>query len=166
MTRYTEGFCREPDTEQETIKAYIRKFYEFYGYGVWTVLWKESGEVIGRVGFEQPQAPTLGYAIAAKWQGKGLATEVGRAALQVAEEELFFEEVRAEVHRENQASLQVIRKLGFVKCTEEDSAKEDSTEDDSTKENDTKENGIDEKDGGEITYWKRIFGALDFAKGV
>lgn len=114
ITEYTEPFCAEAETERETIQEYIRKCYEFYGYGVWTVLLRETGEVIGRVGFEQPEAPALGYMIARPRQGRGLATEVCQAVLQVAREELGFTQVQARIHRENAASLRVIEKLGFV----------------------------------------------------
>lgn len=113
ITRYTEGFSAEADTERETIREYIQKFYEFYGFGVWTVLWKETGEVIGRVGFERPEAPELGYMIATPWQGKGIATEVCSAVLRVAKEELGFTQVRARIHCDHAASLRVISRLGF-----------------------------------------------------
>lgn len=119
ITEYTEPFCAEARTEQETIREYISKFYEFYGYGVWTVLLRETGEVIGRVGFEQPEAPALGYMIAGPRQGRGLATECCQAVLRVAGEELGFTQVQARIHRENAASLRVIEKLGFVRCGSE-----------------------------------------------
>ena len=115
VTRYTEPFCREPQAEREYVKEYIEKVYDFYGYGVWTVLWKESGEVIGRVGFEQAEPPALGYMIAPQWQGKGIAYEVCRAVLQFAREELGMEKIQVRIHRENAASIRVAEKLGVVR---------------------------------------------------
>lgn len=114
VTRYTEPFCKEPEAEREYVKEYIEKVYDFYGYGVWTVLRKESGEVIGRVGFEQADLPFLGYMIAPDWQGKGIAYEVCRAVLKFAREELGMETVRVQIDQRNLASVRLAEKLGFV----------------------------------------------------
>ena len=106
--------------EREYIKKYIEKIYEFYGYGIWTVILKATGEVIGRVGFqnfaEQSDAkgfPQLGYMIATEYQRQGLAQEICTAVLGYATEELFFEGVQVVIHEENQASLRLAQKLGF-----------------------------------------------------
>lgn len=113
ITRYTDAFCREADAEREYIREYIEKIYDFYGYGVWTVVWKETGEVIGRVGFEQEAPPCLGYMIAGGWQGRGIAFEVCSAVLALAREELGFEAVQVKIQKGNEPSLRLARKLGF-----------------------------------------------------
>ena len=132
ITRYTDAFCIEPQKEREHVKEYIEKVYEFFGFGVWTVLWKETGEVIGRVGFEQPYAGeagkaagddeddgdddellALGYMIARPWQGKGIAKEACKAALDYARGELEVSKVQVVIHAENQPSLQLAERLGF-----------------------------------------------------
>ncbi len=128
MTKYTDAFCMEPHKEREHVKEYIEKVYEFFGFGVWTVLWKETGEVIGRVGFEQPFAGvaeeyeeseekeallSLGYMIARPWQGKGIAQEVCRAVIDFAREELEVSKVQVVIDEENQPSLRLARRLGF-----------------------------------------------------
>ena len=130
VTRYTDAFCIEPQKEREHVKEYIKKVYEFFGFGIWTVLWKETGEVIGRVGFEQPYAGeagkvagggeddgdellALGYMIARPWQGKGIAQEVCRAALDFARGELEVSKVQVLIDAENQPSLRLAEKLGF-----------------------------------------------------
>lgn len=114
ITEYTDPFCMEAHMERQYVKEYIEKVYDFYGYGVWTVVWKETGEVIGRVGFGQEEIPALGYMIALPWQGRGLAQEVCRAVLDLAKEELGFEEVQAMIHEKNLASIRVAEKLGFT----------------------------------------------------
>ncbi len=122
ITRYTDPFCGEPDSERQYVKEYIEKIYEFFGYGVWTVLCKETGEVIGRVGFEQPvesderggsDMPVLGYMIALPWQGKGIAKEVCEAVLSFARQELGFSAVQVTIDADNTASLKLAEKLGF-----------------------------------------------------
>ncbi len=126
ITRYTDAFCIEPQKEREHVKQYIEKVYEFFGFGIWTVLWKETGEVIGRVGFEQPYAGdaeeveengeellSLGYMVARSWQGKGIAQEVCRAALDFAREELEVSKVQVVIDAKNQPSLHLAKRLGF-----------------------------------------------------
>ena len=131
ITRYTDAFCIEPHKEREYVKEYIEKVYEFFGYGVWTVLWKETGEVIGRVGFEHPYACggegtdgkeeellALGYMIARPWQGKGIAQEVCGAAIDFAREELEVSKVQVVIDAENQLSLRLATRLGFKEWQE------------------------------------------------
>lgn len=120
MTRYTEGFGGNWGEEEEQIRRYVKRIYDIYGYGIWTIVLKETGEVIGRAGFqdfvqekEEPYYPQIGYMIAAAHQGKGLAGEVCRGILKVAFEELGFEGVRINVHKDNTPSVRLARRLGF-----------------------------------------------------
>lgn len=122
ITRYMEPFCLKPDQERACIREYIEKIYEFYGYGVWSIVWKESGEIIGRAGFSIPgpgEPPEMGYMIARPWQGKGIAGEVCSALLEYAGEELLWEEVQAVVDARNLPSLKLAEKLGFQRQEEE-----------------------------------------------
>ena len=128
IVRYTEGLY--PDREQECayIREYIEKVYRYYEFGVWTVVWKETGEVIGRAGYsvrEGYDLPELGFVIGIPWQGQGVAFEVSSAILQYGEEELDFGRVQALVRPGNAASLALCKKLGFtVKKTVVEEGKE------------------------------------------
>lgn len=116
VTRYMEPICKESEDAYAVLNAYIEKVYPFYGYGIWTILDREDGKVIGRAGFstgEAPDCPELGYCITPKKQGKGLAGEVCSALLAYAKEELLFQRVCAVTDRENAASAAVCRHLGF-----------------------------------------------------
>ncbi len=99
------------------IHRYIQNVYGFYGYGVWTVLDRGIGEVIGRAGFQPGPSgvPELGYLIAPSRQGRGLAWEVCRALLDYASANLGFRQVQVLVHPDNAASLALCRRLGFVR---------------------------------------------------
>lgn len=116
ITAYMENLFAEPEKERQYIKDYIEKVYGFYGFGMWTVCFKETGEVIGRAGLSMREGfeePELGYVIGKAWQRQGIAAEVCRAILNYGFEELGFESVRALVHPENEASERLCRKLGF-----------------------------------------------------
>ena len=116
ITYYMEGLFANPADEIEYTKKYIQEIYGFYGYGLWSILCKENGEMIGRAGLSwRPgfDMPELGFLIAVPYQGKGSAYEVCRAILEYGEQELGFAKVQALVREENRASICLCRKLGF-----------------------------------------------------
>ena len=119
MTRYMEKLFEDPEEERAYISEYIKSQYGFYGFGVWTVLEKQSGKVIGRAGLsyrEGYEEPELGFLIGVPWQGQGIATEVCRAILDYGRQQLAFGTIQAMVMPENKASLRVCGKLGFHKA--------------------------------------------------
>lgn len=116
ITEYTEGLYTTKEKERDYIREYIDKFYTFYEYGVWTIVEKESGAIIGRAGFSaRPECdnPELGFVIGLPWQQKGYAFEVCKAILEFGWETLGFEGVQALVEPENKASIALCEKLGF-----------------------------------------------------
>lgn len=116
MTRYTEDLYESKISERAYIREYIEKVYHYFEFGVWTVVLKETGEIIGRAGLnvrEGYDMPELGYVIGKPWQGKGIATEVCSGVLKYAADEFGFEKVMTLIQEENKASLQVAKKLGF-----------------------------------------------------
>lgn len=116
ITRYTEGLYPTIEKEKQYIREYKEKVYGFYGFGVWTILKKDTGEIIGRAGFsyrEGYEEPEIGFIIGMPWQGQGYAYEVCSALLQYAKEELGFVTMNAFVRPENEASLVLCRKLGM-----------------------------------------------------
>lgn len=117
ITEYTEGLYPTKEEERRYAEEYIDKVYSFYEFGVWTVLEKASGKVIGRAGFSvRPEydLPELGFVIGIPWQGQGYAYEVCRAILDYGFEELEFEAVQTLVEPENKKSLRLCERLGFL----------------------------------------------------
>ena len=117
MTLYNDGLAPELEQERQYIRDYIDKVYRFYNFGVWTIVKRDTGEIIGRAGFslrEGFEGPELGYVIGRPWQGQGYATEVCSAILKYGFEELGFDEVHAFVRPENEASMRLCRKLGMT----------------------------------------------------
>lgn len=118
ITRYTEGLYQDREKEREYIKEYISQVYELCGFGIWAVVDKATGKLIGRAGLawrEGFETPELGYVISADYQRKGIATEVCGAILKFARKELQFPLIRVLFERENTASFKLCRKLGFKK---------------------------------------------------
>ena len=117
VTAYMEGLCEDRDEEIACIESYIDTVYAFYGYGMWTVIKKDSGEIIGRAGIswrEGYRMPELGFVIGVPWQGQGYALEVCGAILEYARETLEMKEVQALVRPENGRSVKLCGKLGFA----------------------------------------------------
>ncbi len=117
ITKYMEDLFQDPEQEVAYMQDYIKQMYGFYGFGMWTVTEKKSGEIIGRAGLsvrEGYDLPELGFVIERKRQGMGYAKEVCEAILEYVKCELCFDEVQALVIKENEASLKLLQKLGFV----------------------------------------------------
>ena len=116
ITEFMEGLYPEKEQEKAYIREYIEKVYTFYEFGVWTVVEKSSGTVIGRAGFSYREGyddPELGFTIGVPWQRKGYAEEVCRGILDYGWNVLGFSRVQALVETENAASLNLCDKLGF-----------------------------------------------------
>lgn len=118
ITKYMEGLYPDRQEELAYIKNYREYVYAFYGYGMWTVLEKDSGRVIGRAGLSEREGfdiPELGFVIGLPWQRQGYAYEVCAAILQLAKEELEMERVQAFVLEQNVASAKLCGRLGFLR---------------------------------------------------
>lgn len=121
ITRYTENLFDDREEERKYIRDYQKYVYQFYEFGIWTVLDKNTKEVIGRAGIDIRdgfQIPEIGFIIGKSWQKRGLAFEVCTAILKYAKEDLQLDEIQAFVHPKNKASIQLCKKLGF--CMEEE----------------------------------------------
>lgn len=117
ITRYTEGLYPTIEEEEVYIRDYINNVYHFYEFGVWTILHKRTGEILGRAGLsvrDGYEEPELGYVIGTEHQRRGYAYEVCKGILEYAENCLGYTWVGAVVHKENQASIELLKKLGFA----------------------------------------------------
>lgn len=116
ITAFMEGLYPDKEQERAYIRQYIEKVYTFWEFGVWTVVEKASGAVIGRAGFSYRdgyEEPEIGFIIGVPWQRKGYAEEVCRAILNYGREVLGFGVIQAFVRPGNIASLKLCGKLGF-----------------------------------------------------
>ncbi|MBR6537805.1 MAG: GNAT family N-acetyltransferase [Lachnospiraceae bacterium] len=111
------------DTEQEKHLAYLRNIYPFYELALWGVYERETGKLVGRVGFSLPEDDSdcywLGYLIDAPYRGRGYATECVRAALHFAScQECRW--VSAKIRKNNPISVKVLEQCLFpYECTGE-----------------------------------------------
>ena len=118
ITKYTEGLYPHEE-EKEFQRAYIHNMYGFYGYGMWLVFSRETGELIGRAGLEHREYNgetelELGYVIGTRFQRQGYAMEVCQRILGIAKEITDFPRINCLIEEENKASIGLAEKLGFV----------------------------------------------------
>ncbi len=85
------------------------------GYGPWAVEEKATGQLVGRIGFFNPDgwpAFELGWVLGRQFWGKGYATEGARRALSYAFNELDKPHVISLIHPDNRGSIRVAERLG------------------------------------------------------
>jgi RimJ/RimL family protein N-acetyltransferase len=112
--------------ETENIITMIRQQYKDHGIGRLAVIEKASGLLIGWSGLKfltqevngYKNVYDLGYRFIPEYWGKGYASESARASLDFGFNGLKIDIIYAHAHCENQASNQVLKKLGFVKTGE------------------------------------------------
>lgn len=119
---YAETMSENYEEEKEKFLAYTDWAYNYFGYGLWTVLEKKTGAVIGRCGLNpvtddiSPQGRIeLGYLIGKDYRRRGYAWEACLKILEYGFETLECPVVFASIHRENFPSQALAKKLGFRK---------------------------------------------------
>lgn len=90
------------------------------GTGInWVITEKEADEMLGIIGHYRIKPEhfrsEIGYMLLPKAQGKGYAKEAVQAMLIYGFEQLDLHSVEAVIDPENEASIKLIEKLGFVK---------------------------------------------------
>ena len=119
ITRYMEGLYEDRKEEEEYTRAYINNMYRFYGYGMWLVIEKKTGKIIGRAGLNNVDihgepALEMGYMIGKPYQNQGYATEVCEGIIQFAREGTEFETLNCLIRKGNVKSIHLIEKLDFT----------------------------------------------------
>ena len=85
------------------------------GFGLWTLVGRATGQVLGWVGLQQPahyDAPELAWHLTGQAEGQGLAEEAARAALAHGRAALGVKRVISYVSAANTRSLRLAERLG------------------------------------------------------
>lgn len=89
--------------------------WQLKGYGMWALEEKQSGELIGRVGFLYPEGWPgfeIGWLLGREYWGKGYATEAAEAALVFGCQGEFHEKIISLVYPANNRSIRIVEKIG------------------------------------------------------
>jgi RimJ/RimL family protein N-acetyltransferase len=93
------------------------KSYAQHRFGLCMVLYRAGNIPIGMCGLikrDTLEQPDLGFAFLPAWSGKGYASEMSKAIIQHAFSHLNLAELSAITDPENDASIAVLRKCGFM----------------------------------------------------
>ncbi|TFV54732.1 N-acetyltransferase [Geodermatophilus sp. DF01-2] len=105
--------------DAEGTAAQVRRFeavWREHGFGQSALVTRVSGTFVGRTGLHpwpQWDEVELGYVVARRIQGRGLATEAARAWLDVAFRRLGLHRLTAVIHPDNAPSRALATRLGF-----------------------------------------------------
>ncbi|HXN09506.1 MAG TPA: GNAT family N-acetyltransferase [Candidatus Acidoferrales bacterium] len=96
--------------------SYFIEHWKQHGFGVWAVLDRPSGALIGQCGLntleETPEVEVL-YLFDRPFWGHGLATEAAQAAVNVGFDQVGLQRIVGLTHPDNVASQRVLQKIGF-----------------------------------------------------
>ena len=128
VTDYVEPLFEYQD-EMAYQKEYIKQMYGYFEYGMWLVLDKKTGKLIGRAGLEhreykRPEKQNskniimeteleMGYLISPDYQRKGIATEVCKTIINYARDNTEYKRLNCLINEKNLASIKFAKSLGF-----------------------------------------------------
>lgn len=107
--------------DEKRVRNWIAKNrarYGVWGFGLWAVVWRETGEMIGDCGLTVQEidgafCPEIGYHIAARFRRRGIASEAARAVRDWTFERTPFRELFSYMKADNLPSRAVARKNGM-----------------------------------------------------
>ncbi len=116
MTAY-EGAFTDEEVQQWLDRQLAR--YAQWGFGLWAVVLKETGEVIGQCGltmqpWKEREVLEIGYLFQRAYWHQGYATEAARACKRYAFDVLKAEEVCSIIRDTNTASQRVALRNGMT----------------------------------------------------
>ena len=115
MYAYAHTFSE--DEAQAWLYNQLRRYQED-GFGLWAVILKETGKIIGQCGITKQRIPEkevleVGYLFSADYWHKGFATEAAIACKNYAFENLGANEVYSIIRDNNYASQNVAKRNGM-----------------------------------------------------
>jgi RimJ/RimL family protein N-acetyltransferase len=124
VLRYLSHEAISSDHAEDAARRSVHRFldhWDAYGFGVWAIVDKASGEVAGYCGLQyvpgMAQVELL-YLLDERFWHRGLATEAALAAVRYGFDELGLQRIVAVVEAANQASRRVLEKVG-LSCDDE-----------------------------------------------
>ena len=119
VVQYSGGLSPTLEQVREGIRQHISEHYRDHGYGLLAAELRDTGEIVGRIGFLETEIDSTGdaelhYHLAPTAWGNGLATEAARAVLEWGFEQGRLGRVVAVIHPENLASRRVAEKCGLT----------------------------------------------------
>lgn len=107
---------RTVDEARDYIESRFTASYRKFGFGMWAVVLKETGELVGVCGFVKrdslPEAD-IGFAFLPQFKKKGYAFESAKAAMRYGADVLKLPRVLAITSIDNASSQKLLEKIGL-----------------------------------------------------
>lgn len=125
-TMYAWGHSFSKKESQEWLDKQLAH-YQQYGFGIWAIMEKQSGEIIGNAGLNHTEinlkgktqeVVEIGYLLHRDFWNKGYGSEAARMCVKYGFETLGLEEVYCLIKEDNLSSLKVAQKLAMQKVGE------------------------------------------------
>ncbi|MBE6015365.1 MAG: GNAT family N-acetyltransferase [Lachnospiraceae bacterium] len=119
VTEFVEPLYEDRSEELLFQISYIKYMYGMYNFGLWAIILKDTGKIIGRAGIELREIDgeyeiEIGYVFGRKYWGYGYAFEACKAVIDYAKNETDYPKINCLTRRENTASVNLAKKLGFT----------------------------------------------------
>ena len=104
------------DKARKVVEERYRASYAEFGYGLYAVELKETGEAMGFCGFVRREGlpdADIGFAFLPQFEKRGFAFESAFAVMKYGREVLHLTRVLAITSRDNESSIKLLEKLGF-----------------------------------------------------
>lgn len=116
-------YAYEHDFSDNDVKIWLdrqQKRYKKYGHGLWAVVQKDTGKIVGQAGLtyqdcEGEQVLEVGYLLKYKFWHRGYAKEAAEACIDYAFNVLGENKVAAIIKTDNRPSQKVAEAVGMVK---------------------------------------------------
>ena len=117
-----------PTLSEQATRAWLDRQianYQQYGYGIWAVIDKENGKMIGYSGFEKTKISfnntmqdvlQWSYALDKAYQNKEYCEAIAKACLSYAFQNLYVNEIYCLSHKDNNLTKHVTQTLGGECC--------------------------------------------------
>ncbi|MBE9004241.1 GNAT family N-acetyltransferase [Fortiea sp. LEGE XX443] len=106
---------RNQEQTQASLHKHIQHWQQ-YNFGMWAVIHKDSGRMIGRCGLgflDNTPEVELGYVFDKSYWRMGVGTEAATATIKYGFEQVRLNRIVAIAHPKNIASVRVIQKVGM-----------------------------------------------------
>lgn len=119
VMKYLDTYYHQSEADSRLmIEGIHQSFLKKEGIN-WVIEEKDSGDFVGYIGFwrmmKENVRAEIGYALHPDFWNCGYMTETGRIILEFGFNSLHLHSVEANVNKENQRSMKLLEKLGFVK---------------------------------------------------
>ena len=116
-------YAYEHDFTDEDVQVWLdrqRKRYETYGFGLWAMILKSTGCMIGQAGltmqpYKDREVLEIGYLLNQDYWHCGYAREAAAGCKKYAFEQLIAEKVHSVIKVDNVASIKVAESIGMTR---------------------------------------------------